>query len=95
MDYRLAQAVDYVDVEGVGRVYEGQELDDILVDTEGKPRGWTAFPALREHLVTEVLTGESFRRVAGQEFMQFQRLNDKLEANAGNQGFWTGIGSAP
>lgn len=95
MDYRMAQAIDYLDIDRVGRVYEGQELADILYDTEGKPRGWTAYPGLRDHILTEVLPGESLHRVVGQTFMAFQRLADKLEANAGNRDFWTGIGSAP
>jgi hypothetical protein len=93
MDYRMTQSIDYIEMSGVGRVYEGQELDDIQYDTDGKPRGWTALPDLRAYLLAEVLTGESIRRVIGQSFMRFQRLNDKLEANASNQDFWEGIGS--
>ena len=58
MDYRMTQAIDYIDIQGVGRVYEGVDLDDIESD-DGNP---TVYPALNGHLLTNVLHSESIRR---------------------------------
>jgi hypothetical protein len=89
MDYRMAQAIDYIDVQGVGRVHEGVDLDEI----ESDDGHLTAYPALVAHLLTTVLHGEGLRRAVGQGFMRFQRLCEKLESNADSEAFWEGIGS--
>jgi len=89
MDYRMTQAIEYIDINGVGRVYEGVELDEI----ESDDGNLTAFPALVGHLLTNVLHSESLRRAVGQGYMRFQRLCEKLEANADSESFWNGIGS--
>jgi hypothetical protein len=89
MDYRMTQAIDYIDVRDVGRVFEGVELDEVESD-DGNP---TPFPALNSHLLTNVLHSESIRRAVGQGYMRFQRLCEKLEANADDASFWEGIGS--
>jgi hypothetical protein len=89
MDYRMTQALGYIDVQGVGRVHEGVDLDDIESD-DGNP---TPYPALVGHLLDSVLYSESIRRAVGQGFMRFQRLCEKLEANADEPSFWEGIGS--
>jgi hypothetical protein len=89
MDYRMTQAIEYIDVANVGRVHEGVELDEI----ESDDGNVTPFPALLSHLLTNVLHSESIRRAVGQGFMRFQRLCEKLEANANDESFWDGIGS--
>jgi hypothetical protein len=73
----------------VGRVFEGVDLDDVESD-DGNP---TVYPALLSYLLTNVLYSESIRRAVGQGFMRFQRLCEKLEANADTASFWDGIGS--
>jgi hypothetical protein len=88
MDYRMTQAIEYIEIANVGRVFEGVDLDDIESD-DGNP---TVFPALVSHLLTDVLTSESIRRAVGQGFMRFQRLCEKLEASASDESFWNGIG---
>ena len=85
----MTQAIDYIEIQGVGRVYEGVDLDEIESD-DGNP---TPYPALVAHLLTNVLHSESIRRAVGQGFMRFQRLCEKLEANADEPSFWEGIGS--
>jgi len=89
MDYRMTQAIAYIEVRGVGRVHEGVDLTDIESD-DGQP---TPYPALVAHLLASVLASESLRRAVGQGFMRFQRLCEKLEANADEASFWDGIGS--
>jgi hypothetical protein len=85
----MAQALEYIDVRGVGRVHEGVELNEI----ESDDGHLTAYPALVGHLITSVLHGEGLRRAVGQGYMRFQRLCEKLEANADTESFWEGIGS--
>jgi hypothetical protein len=89
MDYRMTQAVDYIEIQGVGRVHEGVDLDDI----ESDDGHMTPYPALVSHLLANVLHAESIRRAVGQGYMRFQRLCEKLEANAETESFWPGIGS--
>ena len=89
MDYRMTQALDYIDIQGVGRVHEGVDLDDIESDDDSV----TVYPALVGHLLGVVLHSESLRRSVGQGYMRFQRMCEKLEANADDPSFWEGIGS--
>jgi hypothetical protein len=89
MDYRMTQAIDYIEIRSVGRVHEGVDLADIESDDGNS----TPYPALIDHLLGSVLQSESLRRAIGQGFMRFQRLCEKLEANADEESFWNGIGS--
>jgi hypothetical protein len=89
MDYRMTQAINYIEIKGVGRVHEGVDLKDIESD-DGNP---TPYPALVGFLLSDVLHSESIRRAVGQGFMRFQRLCEKLEANADEASFWEGIDS--
>jgi hypothetical protein len=89
MDYRMTQSIGYIEFQGVGRVHDGVDLDEIESD-DGNP---TPYPALVSHLLSTVLHSESLRRAIGQGFMRFQRLCEKLEANADEPSFWEGIGS--
>jgi hypothetical protein len=89
MDYRMVQALEYIEIQQVGRVYEGLDLDEIETD-DGNP---TPFPALVSYLLANVLHSESIRRAVGQGYARFQRLCEKLEANADSASFWDGIGS--
>jgi hypothetical protein len=89
MDYRMTQAIGYIDIQGVGRVFEGVDLDEI----ESDDGNVTPFPALVSHLLTNVLHSESIRRAVGQGFMRFQRMCEKLESNVSEPSFWEGIGS--
>ena len=57
MDYRMTQAIDYIDINGVGRVFEGVELSDI----ESDDGNLTPYPALIGHLLGDVLQSESIR----------------------------------
>jgi hypothetical protein len=89
MDYRMTQSIDYIEIRGVGRVHEGVDFNDIEAD-DGQP---TVYPALVGHLLESVLQSESLRRAVGLGFMRFQRMCEKLEANADDGSFWEGIGS--
>jgi hypothetical protein len=89
MDYRMTQAIDYIEIQSVGRVHEGVDLDEI----ESDDGHLTPYPALVTHVLANVLHSESIRRAVGQGFMRFQRLCEKLEANADSESFWEGIGS--
>jgi hypothetical protein len=89
MDYRMTQAINYIEIKGVGRVHEGVELKDI----ESDDGNLTPYPALVGFLLSDVLHSESIRRAIGQGFMRFQRLCEKLEANADEASFWEGIDS--
>ena len=89
MDYRMAQAIEYIDIQNVGRVHEGVDLDEIESD-DGNP---TPYPALIGYLLSNILHSEGIRRAVGQSFMRFQRLCEKLDANADSESFWNGIGS--
>lgn len=89
MDYRMTQSIGYIEFQGVGRVHDGVDLDEIESD-DGNP---TPYPALVSHLLSTVLHSESLRRAIGQGFMRFQRMCEKLEANADEPSFWEGIGS--
>jgi hypothetical protein len=87
MDYRMAQCIGFIDIKNVGRVYEGVDLEDIDSDDDSP----TPLPALLGHLLTNVLHSESVRRAVGQGFMRFQRMCEKLSANADEESFWQGI----
>lgn len=92
MEYRLACSLDRVE-NGSGKVlHEVPRLDEMAhKPPENRPLE-TALVTLREYVNNKVLAHEVTRRLAGQQFRQFQRLVEALEAMALEPSFWNGIG---
>jgi hypothetical protein len=89
-EYRLACSVELVVVEGkpIGMVPELDDAASMQLPTKHDDKEKTALVRLRNYVVVDLLKSEVTRRLVGNQFRNFQRLCETLEAMALEPNFW-------